>query len=78
MIRCSSFSKGCAQYATVASRLDSPEWGWDPEVQFLAARGDAVFAHEFRGSTGYGQALFKTGWKQWGLAMQDDIADGVR
>ena len=53
-------------------------WGWDPEVQFLASRGYAVLEPEFRGSTGYGQALFKAGWKQWGLAMQDDVADGVR
>ena len=53
-------------------------WGWDPEVQFLAARGYAVLEPAFRGSTGYGQALFKAGWKQWGLAMQDDVADGVR
>ncbi len=53
-------------------------WGWDPEVQFLAARGYAVLEPEFRGSTGYGQALFKAGWKQWGLAMQDDVADGVK
>jgi dipeptidyl aminopeptidase/acylaminoacyl peptidase len=53
-------------------------WGWDPEVQFLASRGYAVLEPEFRGSTGYGQALFKAGWKQWGLAMQDDVADGVK
>ena len=53
-------------------------WGWDPEVQFLASRGYAVLEPEFRGSTGYGQKLFTAGWKQWGLAMQDDVADGVR
>ena len=32
----------------------------------------------YRGSTGYGQQHFKAGWKQWGLKMQDDIADGAR
>jgi acetyl esterase/lipase len=53
-------------------------WGWDPEVQFLASRGYAVLQPEFRGSTGFGYAHFKAGWKQWGLAMQDDIADGVK
>ena len=53
-------------------------WGWDPEVQFLAAHGYAVLEPEFRGSTGYGQKLFTAGWKQWGLAMQDDVADGVK
>ena len=31
-----------------------------------------------RGSTGYGDAHYKAGWKQWGLKMQDDIADGAR
>jgi dipeptidyl aminopeptidase/acylaminoacyl peptidase len=53
-------------------------WGWDPQVQVLAAHGYAVLEPEFRGSTGYGQKLFTAGWKQWGLAMQDDLADGVK
>nr|WP_308612973.1 alpha/beta fold hydrolase [Massilia eburnea] len=54
------------------------EWGWSPESQFLASRGYAVLEPEFRGSTGYGNGLFKAGMKQWGLAMQDDIADSVK
>ena len=33
---------------------------------------------EFRGSTGFGTKHFRAGWKQWGLKMQDDIADGAR
>jgi dipeptidyl aminopeptidase/acylaminoacyl peptidase len=53
-------------------------WGWDAEVQFLASRGYAVLQPEFRGSTGFGDSHFKAGWKQWGLAMQDDLADGVQ
>ena len=53
-------------------------WGWDAETQFLASRGYAVLAPEFRGSTGYGYKHFRAGWKQWGLAMQDDLADGVK
>ncbi|WEF31454.1 alpha/beta hydrolase family protein [Pseudoduganella chitinolytica] len=53
-------------------------WQWDPEVQFLASRGYAVLQPEFRGSTGYGREHFARGLKQWGLAMQDDIADGAR
>jgi dipeptidyl aminopeptidase/acylaminoacyl peptidase len=53
-------------------------WDWDPEVQFLASRGYAVLQPAFRGSTGLGQRHFKAGWKQWGLAMQDDLADGAR
>jgi dipeptidyl aminopeptidase/acylaminoacyl peptidase len=53
-------------------------WGWDPESQFLASRGYAVLEPEFRGSTGFGTKHFTAGWKQWGLKMQDDIADGAR
>jgi len=53
-------------------------WGWNPEVQFLAARGYAVLQPEFRGSKGYGTRLFKAGFKQWGLGMQNDLADGVK
>ncbi len=53
-------------------------WGWRADVQFLASRGYAVLEPEFRGSTGYGKKLFQAGWKQWGLAMQDDIADGAK
>lgn len=53
-------------------------WGWQPDAQFLATRGYAVLEPEFRGSTGFGNAHFRAGWKQWGKAMQDDIADGVK
>jgi dipeptidyl aminopeptidase/acylaminoacyl peptidase len=54
------------------------EWGWDPQAQFLASRGYAVLEPEYRGSTGFGSKHFRAGWKQWGLKMQDDIADGAR
>lgn len=50
-------------------------WAWEREAQFLASRGYLVLEPEFRGSTGYGDKLFRGGWKQWGLAMQDDVAD---
>jgi dipeptidyl aminopeptidase/acylaminoacyl peptidase len=53
-------------------------WGWNPDSQFLASRGYVVLEPEFRGSTGFGSKLFRAGWKQWGLKMQDDIADGTR
>jgi dipeptidyl aminopeptidase/acylaminoacyl peptidase len=52
-------------------------WAWEPEAQFLASRGYVVIEPEFRGSAGYGHPHFKAGWKQWGLAMQDDLADAV-
>jgi dipeptidyl aminopeptidase/acylaminoacyl peptidase len=54
------------------------EWGWEPTGQFLASRGYLVVEPEFRGSTGYGQKLYAAGFKQWGLKMQDDIADAAR
>jgi dipeptidyl aminopeptidase/acylaminoacyl peptidase len=53
-------------------------WGFDPEVQFLANRGYAVLQVNFRGSTGYGRRFLEAGFGQWGLAMQDDLTDGVR
>jgi dipeptidyl aminopeptidase/acylaminoacyl peptidase len=53
-------------------------WGWDPQVQFLASRGHAVLQPEFRGSTGFGSRHFRASFKQWGLAMQDDLTDGAR
>lgn len=53
-------------------------WRWQNEVQFLVSRGYAVLQPEFRGSVGFGQSHFKASWKQWGLAMQDDLADGAR
>jgi dipeptidyl aminopeptidase/acylaminoacyl peptidase len=53
-------------------------WGWAPDVQFLASRGYAVLEPEYRGSTGFGYNHFHAGWKQWGLKMQDDIADAVK
>jgi acetyl esterase/lipase len=53
-------------------------WAWDAEAQFLASRGYVVIEPEFRGSTGYGDGLYRAGFKQWGLAMQDDVTDAIR
>ncbi|HZV66060.1 MAG TPA: alpha/beta fold hydrolase [Telluria sp.] len=52
-------------------------WEWEAEAQFLASRGYVVIQPEFRGSTGFGFAHFKAGWKQWGRDMQDDLADAA-
>ena len=53
-------------------------WGYDPEAQFLASRGYAVFQPNFRGSSGYGRAFKAAGFRQWGTGvMQNDISDGV-
>ena len=54
------------------------QWGYNPEVQFLANRGYAVLQVNFRGSTGYGRKFWEASFKQWGKAMQDDITDGVQ
>ncbi|MBO9686586.1 MAG: S9 family peptidase [Mitsuaria chitosanitabida] len=53
-------------------------WTWTPAAQFLASRGYVVIEPEFRGSEGYGYKLFRAGWKQWGLTMQDDVSDSLK
>jgi dipeptidyl aminopeptidase/acylaminoacyl peptidase len=52
-------------------------WGFDRRVQFLANRGYAVLQPNYRGSTGYGLAFMEEGYKQRGMKLQDDLADGV-
>ena len=54
------------------------EWGWDLDVQLLAAAGYVVFQPEFRGSAGFGRKFEQAGYRQWGLAMQDDVTAGVK
>lgn len=53
-------------------------WGYNPEVQFLANRGFAVLQVNFRGSTGYGRKFWEASFKEWGKKMQDDVSDGVK
>ncbi len=52
--------------------------GFDSQVQFLTGMGYAVFQPQFRGSTGFGEDHLKKSFGQWGMAMQDDVTDGVR
>lgn len=52
-------------------------WGYNPEVQFLANRGYAVLQVNYRGSAGYGKAFAAAGFRQWGCKIQNDITDGV-
>ena len=54
------------------------QWGYNPYAQFLANRGYAVLAPNFRGSTGYGKKFLNAGNKQWGDRMQDDLTWGVK
>jgi dipeptidyl aminopeptidase/acylaminoacyl peptidase len=75
--------KGKGPWPTVVLVHGGPQvrgwvWGWDAEFQYLASRGYLVVAPEYRGSQGYGFEHFRAGWKQWGLKMQDDIADATR
>jgi dipeptidyl aminopeptidase/acylaminoacyl peptidase len=57
--------------------LRGGDGAWDGWAQFLASRGYVVIAPEFRGSAGFGFDHFRAGWKQWGLAMQDDLDDAL-
>lgn len=53
-------------------------WEYDPTVQLLASRGYAVLQVNFRGSGGYGMAFQKSGYREWGAKMQDDVTDATR
>lgn len=53
------------------------EWGFNPDVQFLASRGYAVLQINFRGSGGYGDEFEGTGYRNWGTTMIDDMTDAV-
>jgi dipeptidyl aminopeptidase/acylaminoacyl peptidase len=53
-------------------------WGFDPQVQLLAAAGYAVLQVNFRGSSGYGRSFEQAGARQWGGLMQDDVTDATR
>ena len=58
--------------------VPATRYGYDSEAHLLASRGYAVLQPDFRGTQGYGDAFYKAGWLQWGLAMQDDVTDGVK
>jgi dipeptidyl aminopeptidase/acylaminoacyl peptidase len=53
--------------------------GWDSSgwTQFLATRGYAVIQPQFRGSDGWGMALWRAGDREWGLRMSDDNDDAL-
>lgn len=51
--------------------------GYDEWAQMLANRGWAVFQPNYRGSTELGRDHWIAGDGQWGLAMQDDVDDGM-
>jgi dipeptidyl aminopeptidase/acylaminoacyl peptidase len=51
---------------------------FDPWVQYLVARGYAVFQPNFRGSDGFGRKFAESGYGEWGRKMQDDLTDAVK
>jgi len=53
------------------------EYGYNGYHQWLANRGYAVLAVNFRGSTGFGKAFISAGDLQWGRKMHDDLIDAV-
>lgn len=61
----------------VISPHGGPEWQerpWYSAIyQFLLNRGIAIFAPNFRGSTGYGKSYQKLIWRDWGGGELQDI-----
>jgi dipeptidyl aminopeptidase/acylaminoacyl peptidase len=53
------------------------EHGYNGYHQWLANRGYAVLAVNYRASTGFGKKFLNAGNMQWGLAMHDDLMDAV-
>jgi dipeptidyl aminopeptidase/acylaminoacyl peptidase len=54
------------------------DFTFDWFAQFLATRGYVVLQPQFRGSTGFGEAHRRAGYRQWGGLMQDDVTDAVK
>ena len=52
-------------------------YGYNSYHQWLANRGYAVLAVNYRASTGFGKKFLNAGNKQWGLTMHDDLIDAV-
>ncbi|MCC7353706.1 MAG: S9 family peptidase, partial [Anaerolineae bacterium] len=53
-------------------------WGYNPYHQWLANRGYAVLAVNFRSSTGFGKAFTNAGDFEWGGKIMEDQIDAVR
>ncbi|KIN64572.1 Peptidase S9 prolyl oligopeptidase active site domain protein [Sulfitobacter noctilucicola] len=51
--------------------------GQNPFTQLLVNRGYGVLSVNFRGSTGFGKDFQAKGFREFGRAMQDDIADAA-
>ncbi|KAB2957795.1 MAG: S9 family peptidase [Thermoanaerobaculia bacterium] len=53
------------------------EWGYHSYHQWLANRGYAVLAVNYRGSTGFGKAFLNAANREWAGRMHDDLLDAV-
>ncbi|SDJ58164.1 alpha/beta hydrolase family protein [Microbulbifer yueqingensis] len=53
-------------------------WSYDQDAQILSQNGYLVLQVNFRGSTGYGDGFFAAGRREWGGAIQEDIAAAAR
>ena len=53
-------------------------YGFDNEHQWLANRGYAVLAVNYRGSTGFGKNFVNASNKEWAGKMHDDLLDTVK
>lgn len=54
------------------------DWFYDSDSQFLATRGYVVLQVNYRGSGGRGENFEKSGYREMGTGMQQDIIDAVR
>ncbi len=54
------------------------EWYFDDDAQFLASRGYAVLQVNFRGSSGHGEKFIRSGYREWGGKLLNDMIDGVK
>ena len=50
---------------------------FNPFAQFLATQGYVVLQVNYRGSSGYGWEFRKSSYRQWGLAIQRDVEQGL-
>lgn len=50
---------------------------WNPLVQYYAAKGWAVFAINYRGSSGYGRQYRDALMGNWGVHDVDDTVDAL-
>ncbi|HTE41514.1 MAG TPA: prolyl oligopeptidase family serine peptidase, partial [Steroidobacteraceae bacterium] len=57
---------------------DRSSWEFDALTQFLAARGYAVLAMNYRGSSGYGKEWRNAGKDDWSGVVYSDMTDAAR